>query len=73
MYGYIIMSGTCALVVPWHVSGFDYATGELCPHFMGHAVHTVMLRVSYDICQGYIYSVVYTAERNQWCALTMTR
>ena len=23
----IIMSGTCALVVPWHVSGFGYATG----------------------------------------------
>ena len=22
----IIMSGTCALVVPWHVSGFGYAT-----------------------------------------------
>ena len=21
------MSGTCALVVPWHVSGFGYATG----------------------------------------------
>ena len=26
MYGYIITSGTCALVVPWHVSGFGYAT-----------------------------------------------
>ena len=26
MYGYIILSGTCALVVPWHVSGFGYTT-----------------------------------------------
>ena len=25
MYGYIVMSGTGALVVPWHVSGFGYA------------------------------------------------
>ena len=30
MYGYIIMNGTCALVVPWRVSGFfGYATGWL--------------------------------------------
>ena len=27
----IIMSGTCALVVPWHVSGFGYATAGRRP------------------------------------------
>ena len=26
MFFIIIISGTCALVVPWHVSGFGYAT-----------------------------------------------
>ena len=55
---YIIMSGTCALVVPWHVSGFGYATDPMASQLIGGSA---TLQWTSFVCGYHVYCWEWTA------------